>query len=391
VPSTKASSRLTLVQALTRRGESPVGSAGGVVAPRDLLGAICYGEEALLDSQRSVPAHRELAIQYVATPLLGTAGRDGQSCLWQLICTDKPVRRGQAGRIRFCSDGDFVFGVLELPRVRGGCGVPVDLRRGAQGVYEEIFSFLDASDPDRPFKLWRAWNYVSDIHAEENELERYRQFNIGRLRAFTEHWSTRAGKAPSSDDSTREIPASCGVGMIGPSLGAAPGIDLSVAFLASRATFNQVENPRQISAFHYPVEYGPSSPTFSRAILGMADSASGRPRPYLFISGTGSIIGHRTVHDGDVAKQARETLRNIEALLQEANSRHSAGGQMRLTMPELQYLVYLRQPRDLPTVESVLAEVLGAQARVRVVHAEICRSDLLIEIEASLLCAPTST
>ncbi len=44
----------------------------------------------------------------------------------------------------------------------------------------------------------------------------------------------------------------------------------------------------------------------------------------LFISGTASIVGHRSLHIGDTAAQTRETLTNIEALLGEAN--RLAGG-----------------------------------------------------------------
>jgi enamine deaminase RidA (YjgF/YER057c/UK114 family) len=251
----------------------------------------------------------------------------------------------------------------------------------AQGAYEEIFSFLGALDSERPYKLWRVWNYIPDIHGEENELERYRQFNKGRLRAFTAHWAARSSIEPSPWQVSREIPASCGVGMIGPS----PAVGLSVAFLASHLSFVQIENPRQISAYHYPADYGPSSPTFSRAVLGPADRLPGRQRPDLLVSGTSSIVGHRTVHGGDVAQQGRESLRNIEALVQEANKLLSGREQKAVAMSELQYLVYLRHPGDLPTVQAVLSDVLGQQAKVRVVQADICRSDLLIEIEASLL------
>lgn len=384
MPSPKLCSKLTLIQALTRCGERPIEPARAAVAPQALLGAICFAEQSVLDSQRSAPYARDLAIQYVATPPLGAAAGAGASCLWQMIYTDRTVRRGRAGRIDYCTDGAYVFGVMEVPRVRGRSG---DLKGNAQGAYQEIFAFLEALDAERPFNIWRAWNYVSDIHADENDLERYRQFNTGRLNAFMEHWAARSSMENASYAPTREIPASCGVGMVAPS----SALDLTVAFLASHLPFTQLENPRQVSAFHYPAEYGPSSPTFSRAILGPAEPPSGPPHCYFLISGTGSIIGHRTVHGGDVAEQTRESLRNIEALLQEANRRQLAPGQRRLALSELQYLVYLRHPGDLPAVQAVLSEVLGPAAKVRVVHAEICRTDLLLEMEASLLWAQDPT
>jgi len=378
VSSHKPCSQLTLNQAISGIGTAQSEPAGGAIAARGLLGAICYGAQSALDSQRSASPLRDLPVQYVATPLLGAAASAEGSCLWQLIYTDQSVQSGHARRIRFGTDGAFVFGVLELPRA---CGRPGELMPSAQGAYEEIFSFLGALDSGRPYKLWRVWNYIPDIHGEENDLERYRQFNTGRLHAFTAHWAARTSVERSPRQSSREIPASCGVGMIG----ASPSVGLTVAFLASHLSFVQIENPRQISAYHYPTDYGPSSPTFSRAVLGPADGLPGRQRPYLLVSGTSSIVGHRTVHGGDVAEQGRESLRNIEALVQQANKRFSGREQKAVTMSDLQYLVYLRHPRDLPTVQTVLSDVLGPQARVRVVQADICRSDLLIEVEASLL------
>ena len=75
-----------------------------------------------------------------------------------------------------------------------------------------------------------------------------------------------------------------------------------------------IENPRQTSAYHYPPKFGKHSPIFSRACSGAA-----RQRPSLFISGTASIVGHETIHPGDVRAQTRETMANINALLDEAN------------------------------------------------------------------------
>ena len=52
-------------------------------------------------------------------------------------------------------------------------------------------------------------------------------------------------------------------------------------------TGTPVENPRQVSAYRYPREYGPQSPTFARALLPPS------PRVPLLLSGTASIDGKR--------------------------------------------------------------------------------------------------
>jgi enamine deaminase RidA (YjgF/YER057c/UK114 family) len=99
----------------------------------------------------------------------------------------------------------------------------------------------------------------------------------------------------------------------------------------------------------------------------------------LFISGTASIVGHRTVHAGDVAAQTRETLVNIEALLDEANR---VSGTSRFGLESLAYKVYVRNSADLPLIQSQLHSALGRNPQVVYLQADICRQDLLVEIEA---------
>ena len=97
-------------------------------------------------------------------------------------------------------------------------------------------------------------------------------------------------------------------------LGSPAGSPLSIYFLAARRPPKMIENPRQTSAYHYPPKFGRHSPIFSRACV-WGESGGGR----LFVSGTASIVGHETIHRGDVIAQTRETMVNIGALLEEAN------------------------------------------------------------------------
>jgi enamine deaminase RidA (YjgF/YER057c/UK114 family) len=136
-----------------------------------------------------------------------------------------------------------------------------------------------------------------------------------------------------------------------------------------------IENPRQISAYAYPADYGPRSPTFSRAsVCRIGDD------DVLFLSGTASIVGHRTVHPGDVVAQTRETVRNIEAMIAEANRVAPQAG---FTLGNLCYKVYVRHPADVGAIREALQRSLGASARLIFLRADICRQDLLVEIEAT--------
>src|SRR5207248_225872 len=89
---------------------------------------------------------------------------------------------------------------------------------------------------------------------------------------------------------------------------------------------------------------------------------------------------HETVHGGDAAAQTRESLANIEALLGEANR---VAGAAQFTLQDLACKVYVRRPADLPLIQAQLRSRLGSTARVLYLKADICRQDLLVEIEAT--------
>lgn len=265
---------------------------------------------------------------------------------------DAPCQSGNFEGIVWRRSGDVLFGVIELDEA----DFPDSPVQAASEVaYRRIFALLDAQGLPA---LWRVWNYLSDINGETHGLERYRQFNIGRQDAFL---ACRRG-------STGNVPAACALGLRqGP---------LSVAFLAGATPAVPVENPRQVSAYNYPAEYGPRSPTFSRAALVYPPG-----QEILFISGTASIVGHQTVHAGDVAGQTREALANVLAVLAEANRKRRSAEFLPLA---LVYRVYLRHLADFAQVSAVLETAL-AGAELLYVEADVCRSDLLVEIEAMAL------
>jgi enamine deaminase RidA (YjgF/YER057c/UK114 family) len=99
----------------------------------------------------------------------------------------------------------------------------------------------------------------------------------------------------------------------------------------------------------------------------------------LFVSGTASIVGHETIHAGDVAAQTRETLVNIGALVDEANR---VAGSARYALDALKYKVYVRRPSDLAAIERALSTSLRTSTSIVYLQADVCREDLLVEIEA---------
>lgn len=296
----------------------------------------------------------------VKTPVLGDS--EGLCEVWR---TQQKVESGTHGRVRYARTSAMLFGCISVPEsddepVMAAEQTP--LYRATERAYGEILGTLDALGYAH---LIRVWNYVPEINRDTHGSERYRQFNAAR----------QAALLASGRPVTGNVSAAC-------ALGAAVGSPLLVYFLASQSAPSFIENPRQVSAYNYPPQYGARSPVFSRAtVLHEAEGMT------LFISGTASIVGHRTIHAGDAAAQTRETITNIEALLTEANR---VTGTEEFTLESLACKVYVRDPSDLPIIQAELRAALGPGARPVYLQADICRRDLGVEIEATAMVDSTA-
>lgn len=283
---------------------------------------------------------------------------DGQPLLCESLLGEGIVRSGQFGEIRYRFNDHLLFGVIVIDEEKT---IPIvdttasPLQSAAHSAYRQIFNVLHAQG--FPYVL-RFWNYMADINAHSHDLERYRQFNLGRQQAFTDSGQAVAGN----------VPAAC-------ALGTSDG-PLTIAFLAARHPSVAIENPRQISAYDYPEQYGPRSPLFSRASV----ATLGTQR-VLFLSGTASIVGHETLHADDITAQTAESIANIAAVLAEARRKTGAACQL----PDLDYVVYIRHADHLEAVRQILQQQIGPEVKAAFVQADICRSDLLVEIEGSAI------
>ena len=260
------------------------------------------------------------------------------------------VRSGRSGAMFWQVDGDWAFGHPELPDADS------DLARTTRRAYSDVSAALQ--DCGLPHVL-RLWNYLPRINAEGCGLERYRQFNIDRHEAFITAGRNAFGAAP----------AACALGTTG-----AQADGLAIRFLAGRAPPRPVKNPRQVPAYCYSSAHGPRVPTFARAAL--VDAGAGRV--VLFISGTVSIVGERSLHPGDVIAQTEETLRDLLVVMAAAMACCSA----RFTLADLQRTAYVRRAADAPAILALWAQAVPGGPAPRCVQADICRAELLVEIEA---------
>ena len=250
------------------------------------------------------------------------------------------VRTGLHGSVRWAATDGVLAGALELPASDGDA-----LEAAACIAYRELLAV--SAEVGYPHLL-RLWNVVPAINRLDQGLERYRRFCRGRAEAFEGHHGPLFQS---------RLCASSAVG--------SGGDELVVWFLAAVERGLPRENPRQVSAYSYPPSYGPRSPSFARATR-CPPAAGG----WLLLSGTASIVGHKSLHHGDVERQVEETLDNLEELL-------PADGPARFAALK----VYVRRPEDLPAVRAGVAARVGSALPVLYLQADICREELLVEIE----------
>jgi enamine deaminase RidA (YjgF/YER057c/UK114 family) len=316
---------------------------------RDVLGVATFNGAA----QALTSAELDIPVAEVSTPVLSAS-----SHVYEVWRCGGEAQSGQHEHVRYRRAGDMLFGCIAVSEemLRAGAGATDSaLHLATSHAYRQICATLDREEYPH---LLRIWNYLPAINRDSGGLERYRQFNSARQDALRASGRALTGQVPAAS-----------------ALGAPLDSPLLVYFLAGRSAPSFVENPRQVSAYHYPQQYGTHSPVFSRAtVLRQSDSLM------LFISGTASIVGHRSLHPGDTAAQTRETLQNIAALVAEANR---VAPDARFTLGSLACKVYVRHPDDLAVIQRELRSVLGESARAIYLQADICRQDLLVEIEAA--------
>ena len=145
---------------------------------------------------------------------------------------------------------------------------------------------------------------------------------------------------------------------------------LQIYWLAAREGGTGFENPRQMSAWRYPRQYGIKAPTFARA------TRAPTARPQVYISGTAAIVGHASHHHDDLAAQIVETLANIDSVLAAAQiapaERFGAGAVLK---------VYVRRAEDVEAANELLRDKLPELAGALLLQGDVCRSELLIEID----------
>jgi len=300
-------------------------SAGAVLLQPDVLAVIGFGH----------------AMEAVDDPRVLRVGLEPSQSGWlEVWRADAPVIRGRDGDLRWSTDGTHLFFAIEVDEA-----AHAGIVGATEHAYRRVNAFVASSATPHVLRLW---NYLDAINLGDGDAERYRLFCEGRARGMSAYGETHypAASAIGRQDGVRT---------------------LQVYGLASRIAGVPIENPRQTSAWRYPRKYGRVAPTFARGMLTMPSQ--------LLISGTAAVVGHASRHDNDLAAQVEETLANLASLLREAGIGDTPLG----TGSCLK--IYLRDLSSADIVIGALRDHAPALPRPLVLAGDICRAELLVEID----------
>ena len=275
------------------------------------------------------------------------------------ICLNGSTHPEGPGLVRLGGDFEQEYWQAPVEQLRAivlgvDDSIETDAAIAAEQLYTQLIEQIKQSEHPYPLRLW---NFMPGINSGVGDDERYRRFCIGRGRALE-----AAGLSDAQMCAATAIGSQRPVMQLVALTGSIPGMT--------------IENPRQVSAWNYPREYGPRQPAFARATGINLDGG----RKGLLISGTASVVGHKTAHPGDVEAQTLEAAINLEALLENAAQQMQRRLLANFSSQSLAR-VYVRHAEHWPHVEHLLRN-RWPELRLTGLQGDICRGDLLVEIEA---------
>jgi enamine deaminase RidA (YjgF/YER057c/UK114 family) len=234
-------------------------------------------------------------------------------------------------------------------------GEVFDAYRQTDVIFKNINAVIEKNNMKLLDNTIRTWIYVRDIDNHYSNMVR------ARREYFTDHGLT---------NDTRYL-ASTGIEGGGRQPEHLVTVDsLSISNLV----------PEQIIRMEAPSHMSPTilyGVTFERGLrVRFGD------RSHLFISGTASIDNKGVVlHLSDAVNQAKRTVENLRALLNEQNAKLS----------DLAYLIcYVRNFHEWHLIEKVLISEIGAEVPIVPVAAKVCRPTWLFELEGVAVIADSN-
>jgi hypothetical protein len=246
---------------------------------------------------------------------------------------------------------------------------PADTRRAAEKAFDLMLAILDNEQMSLN-NVVRQWNYIGDILTVREGYQNYQIFNEVRSEYYHSYRNIKG------------YPAATGVGT------KHGGVILDFRALKPHGSvmIKPVENPNQINAYNYEQQVlkGVADkgrtvkhpPQFERGLL-LANNQDST----LFISGTASIIGQVTIGIDDIEKQTIITIENIMKLSDPVRLGKLVAKPIPYRGKYSLLRVYIKRQSDFNLVRQICDSYFPEIPAIYI-EADICRDDLLIEIEA---------
>lgn len=253
-------------------------------------------------------------------------------------------------------------------------GVPAsDFGHSVRLQSQEVFDKLDNILSTHGFSvddIVRQWNYIGSIVSYRDGKQNYQEFNDAR----TNYYSKGAW--------CNGYPAATGIGASGEGI-----IVGGIAFKKADSTVKgiyPIDNPLQVAAHVYSksvlidddLNAMKSTPKFERAKL--IESSRGA---CCFVSGTAAIRGEESKDTSSARLQTIKTIENIEYLVSKENLVRFGCKPYDLKYVKLH--VFIKNAEDYEEVKRVVEEHYPQMPVVYTI-ADVCRSELLVEIEGIL-------
>ena len=254
-------------------------------------------------------------------------------------------------------------------------GIPAsDFTQSVRQQSDEVFAKLDGLLSAYGFEvddIVRQWNYIGNIVSYRNGKQNYQEFNDARSCYYAKGtWGNG-------------YPAATGIGT------SCEGIIVGgIAFKKSDAeckAIYPIDNPLQIAAHVYSkkvlidndLNAMKSTPKFERAKLIETERGA-----CCFVSGTAAIRGEASMDSTSAKSQTVMTIENIEHLVSKENLVKYGCKPYDLKYAQIQ--VFIKNAEDFEEVKAVVEE---AYKGVPVIYsiADVCRCELLVEIEGILI------
>lgn len=252
-------------------------------------------------------------------------------------------------------------------------GIPAsDFAYSVKKQSAEVFDKLDDLLTAYNFEvddIVRQWNYIGSIVSYRDGKQNYQEFNDARTRYYAKGaWGNG-------------YPAATGIGAEGNCI-----VVGGIAFKNSttKAVY-PIDNPLQVAAHVYSkrvlidddADAMKSTPKFERAKL--IETARGA---CCFVSGTAAIRGEESVDASSAKMQTIKTIENIEYLVSKENLVRFGSKPYELHYATLQ--VFIKHAEDYEEIRQVV-EHYYTDIPIIYSIADVCRSELLVEIEGILI------